>query len=229
MIHLMTDTETLGTRPGAIILSVAFVRFTDEASMSVNLSVPEQEALGMEMDPGTLQWWHDQEAKAPGAYAAATVNPLSLVPALEYINQWIAWAAPDDPRYWCHGATFDCPLLQELYRRVGVPCPWGGRDFWRVRDTRTLYDLACINEKDYAVPPPHIALNDAIGQTRAANAALAILARAHQIQPAPPPIDFAAAQPVTYTGTHCAECGTAQFNTYSGVTCLNGHGGADAA
>jgi hypothetical protein len=36
-----------------------------------------------------------------------------------------------------------------------------------------------VDNKAYAVPPPHVALNDAIGQTRAANAALAILARAH--------------------------------------------------
>jgi exodeoxyribonuclease VIII len=75
---------------------------------------------------------------------------------------------------WCHGATFDAPLLGELYRRAGIPTPWA---WWNVRDTRTLYDLAGINNKDYAVPPPHIALNDAIGQTRAANAALAVVAQ----------------------------------------------------
>jgi hypothetical protein len=58
-----------------------------------------------------------------------------------------------------------------------VPCPWGGREFWRIQDTRTLYNLAGVNPKDYAVPPPHVALNDAIGQTRAANAALGVLAK----------------------------------------------------
>lgn len=173
--HIMTDIETCGTRPGAIVLAAAFVRFSDEAQMTVNLSLPDQEALGLEKDPDTLRWWAEQEAKHPGAWAAATQNAQPLVPALQYIAQWIAWAGPD-PLVWCHGATFDCPLLFELFRRAGVECPWGGRDFWRVRDTRTLYDLAGINPKEYAVPPPHIALNDAIGQTRAANAALAVLA-----------------------------------------------------
>jgi hypothetical protein len=149
-----------------------------EAHVTLNLSIPEQQALGMEMDAGTIQWWHDQEAKAPGAWARATSNPYPIRTALEHVNAWITWATGGgDALVWCHGATFDCPLLAELYRRAGVPCPW---QFWSVRDTRTLYDLAGINPKEWAVPPPHVALNDAIGQTRAANAALAILARAHQ-------------------------------------------------
>jgi len=178
--HLMTDTETLGTRVGSVVLSVAFVRFTDEACFQINLSVPEQQALGLEIDNDTLAWWHQREAESPGIYARATQGALPLRQGLEYIASWIEWARNGtDFDVWCHGATFDCPLLEELYRRVGIPCPWR---FWQVRDTRTLYDLACINPKDYAVPPPHVALNDAIGQTRAANAALAVLARAHQAQ-----------------------------------------------
>jgi hypothetical protein len=176
--HIMTDCETLGTRPGAIILSVAFVRFSDEAHISLNLSVPEQQALGMEQDESTLAWWRQQD---PTAWTRATSDPLPLATSLPYIAQWLEWAAGGSPDWsiWCHGATFDCPLLDELYHRAGIACPW---QFWQVRDTRTLYDLACINPKDYAVPPPHVALNDAIGQTRAANAALAILARAHTLQ-----------------------------------------------
>lgn len=177
--HTMTDIETLGTRPGAVVLSAAFVRFTDEASMSINLSVQDQLALGLEIDPQTHAWWGEQEAKAPGAWARATDNALPLVPALQYIAQWLDWArggAGGDMLIWCHGATFDCPLLGELYRRAGLACPW---QYWQVRDTRTLYDLAGINLKDYPYPPPHVALNDAISQTRAANAALRVLARAH--------------------------------------------------
>lgn len=171
MTHIMCDIETLGTRPGAIVLSIAMVRFSDEAHFSLNLPIPEQEKLGLEIDQMTHDWWSRQDA---AAWQAATVNPLSLVPALQYVAQWLAWAG-DNRLIWCHGATFDCPLVGEVFRRVGIVCPW---QFWEVRDTRTLYDLAGINVKDYAVPPPHIALNDAIGQTRAANAALKILAGA---------------------------------------------------
>lgn len=170
--HIMLDIESLCKRPGGPVLSVAFVRFTDEASVSLNLSVPEQQALGLEIDQETHAWWGQQD---PAAWHAATVNPLPLRTALDHFLAWLSWAAPSqDALIWCHGASFDVPILGEVYRRMGyehAPCP-----FWNIRDTRTLYDLAGINVKDYAVPPPHIALNDAIAQTRAAVAALKVLA-----------------------------------------------------
>lgn len=176
--HIMIDTETLGTRVGSIVTSVALVRFHDEAHCAFNLSIPEQQALGLETDPDTLAWWEQQD---PVAKELARANPLPLASALPYISTWIQWAAGgEDFLLWCHGATFDAPILGEVFRRAGVRCLWNERDnFWKVRDTRTLYDLAAIDVKAYSVPPPHVALNDAIGQTRAANAALAVLARAH--------------------------------------------------
>lgn len=169
--HLMLDVETLGTRVGAIVTSAALVRFTDEASTTVNLNTAEQANMGLHQDESTLAWWRQQ---SPEAQAAAWSNPIPVRPALEHLAAWIQWATQgQDFLIWCHGATFDCPLLEEVYRRAGVPCPW---PFWAVRDTRTLYDLAGIDVKAYAVPPPHVALNDAIGQTRAAVAALRVIA-----------------------------------------------------
>lgn len=178
--HIMTDIECCGTRPGAVILAAAFVRFSDEVQTTLNLSIPDQEALGLERDPETMTWWEGQERDHPGAWAEATSNPVPLVAALQHITAWLDWAEPDiwKRMIWCHGATFDAPLLQELFRRANMPVPW---KFWNIQCTRTLYNLAGINTKDYAVPPPHIALNDAIGQTRAANAALAVLSRAHGV------------------------------------------------
>lgn len=174
--HLMLDLETLGTKPGVVVMSAALVRFNDEAHTTLNFSIEEQQAAGLEVDSNTLTWWNQQDR---AAWAAATGNPVSLRDGLRHIVDWIAWAAGNtsDALIWCHGASFDAPILGAVFERFGCAVPWA---FWNIRDTRTLYDLACINPKDYAVPPPHIALNDAIGQTRAANAALAILARAHQ-------------------------------------------------
>lgn len=174
--HLMLDLETLGTRVGSVVLSAALVRFSDEAHCSVNLSIPEQEALGLTQDAATLEWWLKQ---APESRVRATENPVPVRSALDFLTRWIAWAgAGGDTLVWCHGATFDCPLLGEVYRLAGYATPW---QYWAVRDTRTLYDLAGIDPKQFAVPPPHVALNDAIGQTRAANVALSILARAHAV------------------------------------------------
>jgi hypothetical protein len=177
--HIMTDIETLGTRPGAVVISAAFVRCSDEAHMVLNLNIADQQNLGMEIDPKTHAWWGEQEAKCPGIWARVTENPQPIAQALPYISQWINWAAGgSDWLIWCHGATFDCPILDELYRRAGMESPW---KFWQVQCTRTLYNLAGINPKDYAVPPPHVALNDALGQSRALVASMQILARAHRV------------------------------------------------
>jgi hypothetical protein len=177
MTHVMADIETICKRPGGVVLSVALVRFSDEAHTTFNISIPDQQQVGLTVDPETHAWWGEQEAKHPGAWAAATSNPIPLRAALEHISTWLAWATGGaDWLIWCHGATFDAPILEALYLAAGIECPW---KFWQVRCTRTLYNLAGINNKDYAVPPPHIALNDAIGQTRAANAALGVLSRAH--------------------------------------------------
>jgi hypothetical protein len=177
--HLMLDIETLGTKPGAVVLSVAFVRFSDEAHTTLNLSVSDQLAAGLTIDESTHAWWGAQEAQAPGAWAAVTSNPVPLLAALDHVDAWLAWAANGtDALIWCHGASFDAPILEAVYLAAGRVAPW---KFWNIRDTRTLYDLAGVDVKAYACPPPHIALNDALGQTRAANAALAVLSRAHRV------------------------------------------------
>lgn len=169
--HIMLDIESLGVRPGSVVLSAALVRFADEASTAVVLDQPQQYALGLRKDQATADWWVSQSDEA---YNAAFFNPIPLVPALDHISRWIAWAAVGgDFLLWCHGASFDGPLLQAVYEAAGVPCPW---QFWQLRDTRTLYDLAGVDPKAFAVGADHVALNDALAQTRAANAALKIIA-----------------------------------------------------
>lgn len=168
--HVMLDIETLGTRPGCVVMSAAMVRFSDLASASVNLSIPEQQASGLEVNPETHAWWGTQD---PAAWKATTENPQPLLGALGYIARWLSWAsAAGDLAVWCHGATFDAPILGELFRRTNIATPW---QFWNVRCTRTLYDLAGVDPKAFKTGTLHIALDDALAQTQAARAALAIL------------------------------------------------------
>lgn len=172
--HLMLDIESGAVKPGAVIYSIAMVRFADEAHTTINLDPAEQRAAGLFEDQDTLAWWMQQ---SPEARTAAFSNPVPVRPALSHMGAWIMWAtAGGDSLIWCHGAGFDAPLLEALYKTFGMTPPW---QWWNVRDTRTLYDLAGVDKRQYDVPPPHVALNDAIGQTRAANAALRVLARAH--------------------------------------------------
>lgn len=172
----MLDLETLGTRPGSIILAAAFVRFEDEAHCTLNLERDSQVVLGgCFAEQSTVEWWQKQD---PAAWQMATQNPVDTLAALGYFGQWLEWAASGrDLFIWCHGAGFDAPLLGELYRLFGLPTPW---KWWNVRDTRTLYDLSGVDVRDFAVPPPHVALNDAIGQTRAAVEAMRRIAKGRE-------------------------------------------------
>lgn len=43
-----------------------------------------------------------------------------------------------------------------------------------------------------------------------------------------PSINAASSTDIKYTNTRCAKCGEEQFDTPSGITCANGHGGADS-
>jgi hypothetical protein len=168
----MLDIETLGVRPGFVVASAALVRFSDLAATSLAFNVDEQKALGLEIDPETLEWWRNQ---SQGAQMAAFGSPVPLRPALDHVTAWLSWAsAGGDFLIWCHGASFDAPMLQEVYRRAGVAAPWSFRD---VRDTRTLYELAGVNVRGYyGGGEDHVALYDAMSQTRAANDALRVLA-----------------------------------------------------
>lgn len=171
LTHVMLDIETLGTRPGFVVLSAACVRFTDLAATSVALSVPEQQALGLEIDSGTVEWWQQQ---SPAALAAATQNAIPLRPALDHIAAWLTWARQGGDLFvWGHGAAFDAPLLGEVYRRAGIATPWTFRD---LRDTRTLYDLSGVDPRNFNHGTPQVALGDAIAQTKAAVEALRVLA-----------------------------------------------------
>lgn len=163
---IMVDIETLGTRIGSVVLSAAFVRFEDEDAYVVNFDLDDQAKLGLEVDVNTLDWW-DQNIEAK---AATRINRLGLGEALRAtIMQLERLSNGCEVRLWCHGAAFDAPMLEELYRRTGIPCPWS---FRMVRDTRTLYDLAGVDPKQFSVLPAHVAANDAVAQVRAAREAM---------------------------------------------------------
>lgn len=173
MQHLMMDIETLGKRTGCVVLSVALARCSDEARAVVNLNIRQQEQRGLHVDQGTVKWW-DQ---FPDVFSHVTKNAIDVVPALIWAAEWIKGATGgEDFLIWSHGASFDLPIMTELYRVFGVDCPW---QHWQMRCTRTLYDLAVVNLKKHAIEPKHDPMNDVLAQVRALNESMTILRRAH--------------------------------------------------
>lgn len=164
-MHIMIDIETLGTTPGSLILSIGAVCFDErgvhhDKAIYCTIDRKSCTAAGLTVDLDTVAWWMRQSDDARAA--AFGTEGLPLAHALEDLRNWYGMIRAE--RVWCHGATFDVPLLDAAYRATGIEPPW---KFWSVRCTRTLYELAGV-EPDRTKGTHHNALDDAINQAEAA-------------------------------------------------------------
>lgn len=177
MTHIMLDTETLGTTPGSVILSVGACSFdpkNPDRPMNKfyrNIDADSSKALNMTTDPSTMAWWREQSAEAK---AALLVDPQPLDKVLWDFSAWFEQEGGEE--IWSHGSVFDQPIMEEAYRLVGMLAPW---NFRNCRDTRTLY---AVLDFDYSIVPRegthHNALDDAVYQALCVTAAYSHL---HQI------------------------------------------------
>lgn len=159
--HLMVDLETLAVSPSAVVLSLGAVHFDpysddiyDELYFKINLD--DQDKLGREIDPGTLDWWAKQDPKIMEE-AFSEDNRIPLLEALELFHKF-AWGCD---KFWSHGAGFDIIIIENIYRQLNKNLPW---NYWQIRDTRTLFDLGI--DPDMPKDNKHDALQDAIRQAR---------------------------------------------------------------
>ena len=155
----MVDMETLAVSPNAVVLSLGAVHFdpfedTLGETIYYKINLDDQDALGREIDPNTVEWWGKQDP-AIMEEAFSETDRISLTDAVNQFHKF-AWGCD---AFWSHGATFDLVILESLYRQVGKPLPWS---YWQLRDTRTLFDLGF----DPAMPKEgkHDALQDALRQ-----------------------------------------------------------------
>lgn len=163
--NAMVDIETLGTHPGAVILSIGAVRFDDGGVIEGTdfyrcIDVFSSLMAGLTIDRQTVEWWREQapEARGPLLNAQHTLSD-----ALSDFGRWLE----GEPRVWAKGPDFDLVLLQAAYNALGLQQPWAYRN---ARDVRTLLSL---------VPPEsigttwikHHALDDAKAQAEAVRGA----------------------------------------------------------
>lgn len=167
---VMVDIETVGTAPGCGVLSIGAVTFGPDGlghRFYINASLASSTALGLTIDPDTITWWLNQSRDSQDA--AFQSDAPALLDALMMFSDWYLSIGPE--RVWCHGATFDVPVLDAAYRAARMSPPW---QYWQVRCTRTLYDLAGV-KVDRSKGTHHNALDDAINQAEAAVRALRIM------------------------------------------------------
>lgn len=181
----MIDLETLGVVPGCAVLQIGAVCFDphgDELgeTFSANLDVTSQTQIGMHREKSTEEWWSVQPKELRARLAQNQIIPTKAADMLE------SWFARNKVEFvWSHGAAFDLPILTVLFHKLKKRVFWS---FWKIRDTRTLYDLAGFDPRAMQRDgTAHDALDDAIFQARCVQAAHARLAGRSVSQPEPEP------------------------------------------
>lgn len=168
-MHVMLDLETLGTKPGCVVLSIGAVAFdldgTVRGEFYRNIDPDDCLSLGLTVERATVQWWGRQSAAARARLETDRV-PLAAAVA-DFARFFIAQGAR---RVWCQGATFDAPIWEAACLAVGRRAPW---HFSEVRDTRTVYDICSFDPRSIAFSgTAHDALADARHQVACVAAAL---------------------------------------------------------
>jgi 3'-5' exoribonuclease Rv2179c-like domain len=161
--NIMIDLETLGVRPGCVILSVGAAEFSTLAPSDGIfrtyyriINTDSCLAAGLTEEDKTLEWWMKQDEKMIVKDAADSGVMLASVLAELFI--WIG----DGAYVWGNGASFDLPILAEAYHRCGFGGPpWKpGRDRC-YRTLKNLYPNIPLNQMN-----THNAVADAANQAR---------------------------------------------------------------
>lgn len=181
--HVMLDTETMGTAPGSVILTIGAVLFDPNELNMVSdcltavdpAALPEADLFYrrlrvtpainriLTVDADTVKWWNEQPLKARHEAFESEPRTKSAVALEEFFSWFISSRAS---YIWSHGASFDVVLVEEavrrLWRRRKTTHPTTPWKFWNIRDTRTLFDVA--NIKPFRGDNHHHALHDAVDQ-----------------------------------------------------------------
>lgn len=179
-IDLMTDLETWGIGPNAVVRAVAMVAFNPWTGEVVDTQVWDwrgltdcQLELGRSVDAKAVRWWRKRSGSRLGDLLVGCCAPeMAIAPSSmgKALGQLEAFALANDPFCCWSRGDFDYPILSSLLDQMGGGAFW---EFWQLRDVRTLDDLAPKVKPDI----PHHPLSDCLAQIAQVRAALALVPR----------------------------------------------------
>lgn len=158
MNNCMLDLETFGTRPGSALRSIGAAFFEPRSigfGQTFYANIDKQSCLdaGLIIDPKTEEWWQHQSLESQ---AQLEVNPEHLSKVISNFCDW--FIGNGGRKIWCQGANFDAPLWEHAIWASGYAAPW---KYYDVRDTRTVYELAGLDQRTISkVGTHHNALDD---------------------------------------------------------------------
>jgi hypothetical protein len=138
-MQVMIDIETLAQYPGASIVSIGACKFYWKDGDTViadtyytNVCAISCKKIGLVVDPKTIDWWMKQSKEARDAWKK---DPKEVKPALTEFNDWYG-SKKNIP--WVNGASFDYPILEVAYRKLGMSAPW---EYYNQNDMRTIINV----------------------------------------------------------------------------------------
>lgn len=136
--HIVLDLETLGTRPGAIILTIGAALLTRAGVEDTYYRVIDPASCvtaGLKCDISTIKWWMRQDQAAQD-HALDEDAAVSLDTALTEFAHWLPLSG--DYHLWGNGADFDNAILENAYHATDSTVPW---KYYQNRCFRTLRAL----------------------------------------------------------------------------------------
>ena len=169
----MVDIETLDVSGTAAVIAIGACVFDLEGlheEFSATIDVDSAKRYGTTSE-SVLQWWSTQSEEVRNRMFSGTESPD------EAVRKFIAFIRRNPVReVWANAPTFDCVILNNLFRQLGQRCPWSFRE---ERCVRTVYaigqQLGIDYGAGYSESGAHDAVVDARNQARAVLIVLRLL------------------------------------------------------
>lgn len=137
--HIMVDLETLGTRPGSVIVSIGACRVTKGEPADpfyCVIDVGSSKEAGFTVDEDTQRWWDRQSIEARSIFSDP--NAVTAVKGLSDFADYLRQFGSASVQLWGNGSDFDNVLLIAAYNILGSPAPW---KFYNNRCFRTMKQM----------------------------------------------------------------------------------------
>jgi 3' exoribonuclease, RNase T-like len=141
-MELMLDQETVGVKPGCVILQTAAVFFDENMnyeSYNSYISLDNSMKNGFKPEASAMKFWMKQKKEiADRVWGGSDMLNQTLIELTEFIS------TRPQTRVWSRGSHFDFPILEYAYEKFFLPIPW---HFRKVRDLRSLMDFFNVEQE----------------------------------------------------------------------------------